>query len=822
MIKKITKHSLFKRLVQLFFGLSVLTLLSTIFVFVWFGSSLPKYEQLENYRPSVSSRFYARNGDLLTEYATERRLYVEYKDLPKQLIEAFVAAEDQNFWHHHGIDLIGITRAMITNVIYKLSGSGNRPEGASTITQQVAKNFFLSTELSIVRKIKEMILALRLERAFTKEHILTLYLNKIFLGYHAYGVGAAAQNYFDKPLDQLSLEEMAFLAALPKAPNNYNPSRYYDRAFARRNWVLSRMESEGYITKKQMKEAQEKPIQVSDKFKENLSDTAQYFSEEVRQFLTEKFSEEMVYEEGLAVHTTMNPNFQKSATIALRNGVLKYDEEHGWRGPVAHVNLNKETWLKQLMKHDRPLGLPQSWRLGIVLGFEKTGASIGLPGNKVAVLPLKNMVWARKNYPKNQSLGPVLKKASDVLEEGDIILVSEGESNELSLHQKPNVDAGLVALNPQTGEVLAMVGGFSFEQSPFNRVTQALRQPGSTIKPFVYMTALERSDFAPFTQILDAPVVMNRTDSEGLWKPENYEQDFKGELPLRRCLELSRNAPTVRIADTVGTEAIATTMKAFGLYDEEENLEQKGLSLALGAGETTLLRLVTGYAQIANGGRKIIPYMIDKVHDRDGKVIYRHDDKVCEVCEKKDFKPFDRPPVNTEVSESVFNPQTIYQMVHILKGVVARGTGTKAAIPDYPLAGKTGTSDDYKDAWFVGILPNLAVGVFFGFDQPKTLGRGYAGGTLAAPVFHEFFMDVKDEVPIIDFPVPEGIGFVTVDKRTGYLPSAGASPSDLIREAVKAGDHQLLKYAPAKTVTPENGGMPADVQNYDAGIGETY
>ncbi|MHA1549853.1 MAG: transglycosylase domain-containing protein, partial [Alphaproteobacteria bacterium] len=357
------KQKILKKLIQAFFGLSVFTLISTIFVFVWFGSSLPDYKQLADYRPSISSRFYAENGELLTEYATERRLYVEYKDFPKHLIEAFISAEDQNFWHHHGVDLVGITRAFVTNILYKVTGSSRRPEGASTITQQVAKNFFLSREISVVRKIKEIILALRLERAFTKEHILTLYLNKIFLGYHSYGIATAAQNYFDKSLDQLSIEEVAFLAALPKAPNNYNPITYYDRAMSRRNWVLKRMEEEGYISKEEMKKAQASPIKVSDKFTENLSQYAQYFSEEVRQFLTEKFSEEIVYNEGLAVHTTMRPNFQKAAMIALRNGVLKYDKEHGWRGPIAHVNLDSD-WEKQLMKYDRPLGLPQSWRLG--------------------------------------------------------------------------------------------------------------------------------------------------------------------------------------------------------------------------------------------------------------------------------------------------------------------------------------------------------------------------------------------------------------------------------------------------------------------------
>ncbi|MHA1550153.1 MAG: penicillin-binding transpeptidase domain-containing protein, partial [Alphaproteobacteria bacterium] len=474
----------------------------------------------------------------------------------------------------------------------------------------------------------------------------------------------------------------------------------------------------------------------------------------------------------------------------------------------------------QLMKHDRPLGLPQGWRLGIVLEVEKD-AKVGLPHGKMADLPLKNMKWARKNYSKNQAMGPVLSKASQALKVGDIILVEEKEDGKLALHQKPDVDAGFVALNPQTGEILAMVGGFAFEQSPFNRVTQAFRQPGSTIKPFVYMTALERSDFIPTTPILDAPVVMNRTNSKGLWKPENYEQNFKGQLPLRRCLELSRNTPTVRLADILGAEAIANTMKSFRLYAEDDDLEQKGLSLALGAGETTLLQLVTGYAMIANGGRSITPYMVDKVQDRDGQIIYRHAEEVCKECLKTEFNPTDLPPEIEKSEEIIFNPQTIYQIVHILKGVVARGTGTKAAVPNYPLGGKTGTSDDYKDAWFVGILPNLTVGVFFGFDQPRTLGRGYAGGTLAAPVFHEFFMAVKDDIPVLDFPVPEGIGFATVSKRTGYLPTAGDAPADLIREAFKAEDMQKLSFPSSKNVSAE-GDTPVEVENYEADLGETY
>ncbi len=709
---------------------------------------------------------------------------------------------------------------MLTNIATKLSGSGKRTSGASTITQQVARNFFLSSERSFVRKIKEVILSLRLERAFSKEHIMMLYLNKIYLGYHSYGVASASQSYFDKSLDALSLPEIALLASLPKAPNNYNPVTKYEKAFGRRNWVLKRMNIEGFITEKEMKEAQATPIVVSDKFKNNLSQYAQYFSEEVRKFLAERFSDEILYEEGLAVHTTMKPSFQKSALNAVRKGVLKYDKEHGWRGPVHHVELT-EDWHKQLMKFNRPLGMPQGWRLGIVVSMDGKEASIGMPDKKIEILPMKNMKWARKNYPKNQSMGAVVKKPADVLKNGDVILVEKTESDQLTLHQKPNVQAGLVAINPQTGEVYALVGGFSFEQSPFNRVTQALRQIGSTIKPFVYMTALNRDDFTPFTKILDAPVVMNRTNSSGLWKPQNYEQDFKGELPLRRCLELSRNTATIRIADIVGVDAISETVKKFGLYGEDENLEEKGLSLALGTGETTLLKLTTGYAMLANGGRKITPYMIEKVHDRDGKVVFSKN-APCSECKINKFDSSMLPPESKVEDEIIYDKASIYQMVNILKGVIQRGTGTKARIDGYQLAGKTGTSDDYKDAWFVGVLPNLAVGVFFGFDQPRTLGRGYAGGSLAAPVFKEFFTSIKDEIPSIDFPIPEGIGFIGLNKRTGHLPSSTTSPSDIVRETLKPQDMQKVSRAPTTNKIIVNGETVTEVKNFDADLGEVY
>ncbi|MBN1784030.1 MAG: PBP1A family penicillin-binding protein [Alphaproteobacteria bacterium] len=814
------KHKFLKFLAYAFFYGSIFTLAFTTFVFFWFGSDLPNYEKLSTYRPSVSSRFYAGNGDLLTEYAVEKRLYVEYKDLPKQLIESFIAAEDQNFWTHHGIDLFGVARALITNIGMKLSGSDGRTGGASTITQQVARNFFLSSERSFARKIKEVILALRLERSFSKEHIMMLYLNKIYLGYHAYGVAAASQSYFDKSLDALTLSEMAFLAALPKAPNNYNPITRYEKALGRRNWVLSRMEIEGFITKEEMKAAQETPIKVSDKFKNNLSQYAQYYSEEVRKFLSERFPEEVLYQEGLAVHTTMKPTFQRAALMAVRNGVLQYDKDHGWRGPVTHVNL-KEDWHKQLMQYDRPLGMPQGWRLGIALSMDAEKAMIGLPDQKIAALPLSNLAWARQNLPTNQTLGPKVTAPSDVLKQGDIILVEETETGDLTLHQQPNVEAGMIVLNPQTGEVYALVGGFSFEQSPFNRATQALRQIGSTIKPFVYMTALERPDYSPFTRILDAPVVMERTDTEGLWKPENYEQNFKGELPLRRCLELSRNAPTVRIADAIGVQPIADTLKKFGLYDEDEKLTDKGLSLALGTGETTLIRLTNAYAMIANGGRKITPYMVEKVHDRDGKLVYAKDEK-CEDCHVEKFSPNMLPPQIAHQDEIIFPQTTTYQMVNILKGVIQRGTGTRARIEGYNLAGKTGTSDDYKDAWFVGILPNLAVGVFFGFDQPRTLGRGYAGGTLAAPVFKEFFTTIKNEVPVKDFPVPEGIGFMNLDKNTGYLATEKTPPEDIVREALTAEDMQRVSQPPVKQNVEDGDETTTPVQNYDADLGEVY
>ncbi len=814
--KKISKRRLFAKIIL---AGAAFTFLITFLLFLRYSAGLPDYEKLAQFRPPLTSKFYAKDGSLLTEYATEKRTYVKLDEIPPQLINAFIAAEDKNFWHHNGIDVIGILRAIIINIQNKIDGANRPMVGASTITQQVAKNFFLSSEQSFDRKIKEMILALKMERAFSKNHILTLYLNKIYLGYHSYGIAAAAQSYFDKSLDALTLSEMAFLAALPKGPNNYNPVTKKDRAISRRNWVLSRMADDGYISSEMAQLAMAEDLVVSDRFKENLHRYSMYFSEEVRKTLATRFSEDTLYQDGFAVFTTMQPELQKQATLALRKGILDYDRRHGYRGPKANVEDLTDANYQEILGTFTSSGLPKTWVHGAVLSVSKDSATVGLLDGDRRQLPFEKVKWAGTLQEQPFKVIPPTSIHS-VVKQGDIILVEPTDNGMLELRQEPEVEGALVAMEPQSGRVLALVGGFAYERSVFNRATQALRQPGSTIKPFVYLTALQREDYTPFTILLDAPFVMDRTESEGLWKPQNYEKNFRGDMPLRLCLEKSRNSPTLRLGHAMGTKALSKTMMDFGIYDHPRR--ELGLSLALGAGETTLLKMVTAYAMIGNGGQKISPFMVEKVQDRDGKMIYREDKRKCLNC-IAEWNDQLIPPVLEDNRETVMDPQTLYQMTSILKGVVNYGTGRHARVDDFIIAGKTGTSDAYKDSWFIGMTPDLVVGLFFGFDQPKTLGPDSSGGTLSAPTFHNFMQEAVKQYEPRDFDVPEGISFVKINKMTGTLPADGDPEWAIIEEALKEGELELLPM-PSHTPETKDGKKEQSHQpNYDdANVGGFY
>jgi len=770
------------------------SLLSTFFFFavigmvliitsVWkISQELPEYRQLAKYEPAVTTRLYAGNGQVMKEYAAEKRLFVPEAKIPTLVKEAFISAEDKNFYSHAGIDYIGIMRAVLGNL--KNIGRGRRPAGASTITQQVAKNFLLSSELSYIRKIKEAILATRIEQAFTKQHILELYLNEIYLGNRSYGVAAAALNYFGKSLDELTLEEAAYLAALPKGPNNYNPKTRYEAAVGRRNWVIDRMLEEGYITAEQAEAAKEKPLETIDRRGEFV-EGGEYFSEEVRRFVQAQFGEDALYEGGLLIRTTLDPRLQKIATNVFHDEIKNYDTRHGWRGALRNIPVD-ENYKEEFDKVEMPRGADNGWLKAIVLEVSKDKAVIETAEGSRGQIPFSVLSWARKNL-KNQGISNPPASTEDVLHKGDVILVekiSETQvkdkklpENSYYLRQVPNVEGGLVALDPHTGKILAMVGGYSFQKSQFNRATQALRQTGSSFKPIVYLAALDNG-YSPTDLILDAPFVLDQGPGLPAWKPENYSKKFYGLMTLRQGIEKSRNLMTVRLAQDVGMDKVAAYAKKMGVNDNLPPL----LSMSLGAGETKLINMASAYGIIVNGGKKVSPYLIERIQDRNGLTLYRHDQRACEGCNADAWSEQEAPEL-TDQREQLIDPLSAYQMTSILEGVALRGTGARLRGLKHHLAGKTGTSNDTRDAWFVGFSPDLVVAVYVGFDEPRTLGRYETGAGAALPIFYAFMRDALANQADIPFRIPAGIKLVRVNYNNGKP----AQPSDtsVITEALK-------------------------------------
>jgi penicillin-binding protein 1A len=662
--------------------------------------------------------------------------------------------------------------------------SGKRLVGASTITQQVAKNFLLSADVTIERKVKEAILAFRIERALKKERILELYLNEIYLGFGSYGVAAAALNYFNKSLDTLTIAEAAFLAALPKAPNNYNPFKYPKAARGRRDWVVGRMLDDGVITPKEARIAKLTPL-ITRKRQETEYVKADYFAEHVRRELAGRYGETNLYRGGLVVRTTLNPKFQRIADRALRNGLIAYDRRHGWRGPITNIDASVD-WLGALSKIKPPPGMAE-WRLAVVREVRDKSADIGIDDGRLGIIPLAEMKWARP-WLKGELLGKRVKIPADVLQAGDVIAVQrmfetkDGKpypDNIFALRQLPEIEGAIVALDPHTGRVLAMSGGFSYQRSQFNRVVQARRQPGSAFKPFVYLAALEKG-FTPSSLILDAPFVIDQGPGLPKWRPANYTKKFYGPSTMRLGLEKSRNLMTVRLAQTIGIDAISEYAERFGIVKELP----KQLSMALGAGETTLLKLTTAYAMLVNGGKKIVPTLIDRIQDRHGKTVFKHDPRQCEKC-RAPFWTKQPVPILPDHRKQLADPASAYQMVSMLEGVVQRGTGRRMRDLGKPLAGKTGTTNKALDTWFIGFSPDLAVGVFSGFDTPRSLGRREQGASVSAPIFKEFMKNVLADKPAIPFRIPTGIRLVRVDSVTGRP----ARPGDkrVILEAFKPG-----------------------------------
>ncbi|NVJ93572.1 MAG: penicillin-binding protein 1A [Methylocystaceae bacterium] len=787
-----------------FLFLAVLGAGGVLYGFYHFGKGLPDYTQLQDYEPPVMTRVHAGDGQLMAEYAIENRVFVPIRAIPQRVVRAFLAAEDKNYYDHIGIDPMGVARAILINL--KNVGKGRRLVGASTITQQVAKNFLLTNEVSYIRKIKEAILALRIEKVLSKDRILELYLNEIYLGYGSYGVAAAALNYFDKSLGELDIEEMAYLAALPKAPNNYHPIKRTQKAVERRNWVIDRMAIEGVITPAEALEAKAKPLNVVSRSETAVID-APYFAEEVRRELVHMYGEDKLYKGGLSVHTTVDPKLQEIAQRTLQGGLESYDRRHGWRGPVATID-STLAWHEALTEITPPKGAPSDWTLGVVLQLNKGDVSVGLADGTQGVLPFSEMTWARE-WLEGQLLGPRLKKPSDALNKGDVVWLkpvtqnSKGDKyqpNTFALQQIPKVEGGIVAMDPHTGRVLAMVGGYSYDYSQFNRATQANRQPGSAFKPFVYLAAMDKG-YTPSTLILDAPFVLDQGPGLPKWRPDNYSNKFYGPSTMRLGVEKSRNLMTVRLAQTLGMDTVSEYAKRFGITD---NLP-KVLSMALGAGETKLINLTAAYGMLVNGGKRIIPTMIDRIQNRNGITVFKHDTRECPHCLALNWTGDQIVPQIADNRESVTSPQSAYQIVSILEGVVQRGTGRRVSVVGKPLGGKTGTTNESRDAWFMGFSPDLTVGVYVGFDTPIPLGKHEAGSTAAAPIFRDFMKEALADKPATPFRIPNGIRLVRVNARTGQ--EATPSDTNVIWEAFKEGtspseSNSVLEGQSDEIVTP--------------------
>lgn len=749
-------------------------------VTVWkFEKDLPDYTQLQNYEPPVMTRVQAGDGSLLAEYSRERRLYLPSTSIPPLVKEAFISAEDKNFYTHNGIDPEGVLRAVTVLV------QGNkRAQGASTITQQVAKNFLLTNERSFTRKIREALLALRIEQAYPKEKILELYLNEIYLGLGNYGVAAAALNYYDKSVNELSVAEAAYLAALPKGPNNYQPFLKHDAAVQRRNYVIDRMVENGYVTKAEGEKAKQEALGVNPRVLTPDSFAAGYFAEEVRRELSDRYGEKKLYEGGLSVRATLDPKMQVIARKALVDGLVRFDEAHGFRGAIRHIDLGSD-WGPPLAAVPA-FGDVQPWRLAVMLDGSDTAVRIGLqPGHDKAGGVVQDRDTGMLNQDGIRWTGK--RSIRSILSPGDVVYVAaiDGKPGQYRLQQVPEISGAIVAMDPYTGRVFAMVGGFSFEQSEFNRATQAQRQPGSSFKPFVYATALDNG-YTPSSSVLDAPIEIDQGPGLGIWRPQNDDDNGSGPHTLRYGVEHSRNLMTVRLAKDIGMPLIVEYAKRFGIYDDMLPV----LSMSLGAGETTVLRMVTAYSMLANGGRRIKPTLVDRIQDRWGNTIYRHDERVCDGCDAATWTEQAEPKL-IDKREQVIDPMTAYQVTSILEGVITRGTGQAVKVLNRHLAGKTGTTNDAKDVWFVGYSSDLAVGLYLGYDQPRSLGATAYAAEYAAPVFRDFMAAALKDKPDVPFRAPIGIKLIGVDYRSGMRSSGKES----IIEAFKPGTAPPDSYA---------------------------
>jgi len=750
-----------KLIIKIFVATCFFSLISVVFVIsiLWtYSNKLPDYKFLKNYKPAVSSKLYSGSGELVSDFSSEKRIFVPFNAIPEIVINSFLSAEDKNFFNHPGVDAKGIVRATIRNISNIMTSK--RLEGASTITQQVAKNFLLSNEISIDRKLKEAILAFRIERALSKERILELYLNQIYLGEGAYGIASASLQYFDKPISALNYSEAALLAALPKAPSKYNPFKNLELAKFRRNLVIKNLYENSYINKKQMDLIINSKIKLNKRKKIYLED-ARYYVEDVRKNIVDKYGFDKVYKQGFNIKTPIDLKLQLIATNSLRDGLEEFDQRKGWRGPIKNIKFDKE-WYKNF--NDYKLENSLSWELAIVKKINKFSANIETQSQSKGIIDQKNLSWTKKNI-------------KDILKVGDVVYVKYEKENKYNLKQIPLANGGIVVMNPFTGRVLAMSGGFSFKKSEFNRVSQALRQPGSAFKPFIYALALE-NNYTPSSLVLDAPIVLNQGEDLKKWKPENYGKKFYGLSTLRTGLEKSRNLMTVRIAQNLGVNKITEFSKKLNIYENPDEL----LSISLGSAETTLLKLTSAYCSFVNGGKLVSPIIIDRIQDSEGNTIFNTEKRNCENCNEISFLGNDTPVIKDNFIQ-IFSPETAYQITSILEGAVQRGTGRKLKDLNLEIAGKTGTTNKNTDTWFVGFTSNLVIGVYVGFDNPKSLGKFETGARTALPIFKEFVKKSINKGDARPFKVAKNIKMMVVDPLTGEKASFGSKKT--IIEAYK-------------------------------------
>lgn len=752
---------------------------------VWvYSHNLPSTEQLANYSPPMISRVYSGEGAMIDEFARERRLFTPIEDIPPMLRAAFISAEDGSFYEHSGFNPL----AMVSAARDALVSRGRNVRGASTITQQVMKNFLLSSDRTMERKLQEIILAWRVEQTLSKDEILELYLNEIFLGQNSFGVTAAAQTYFNRTLEELSLEEMAFLAALPQAPSQYHPVRARDRVTERRNWILGQMVENGYISQAEADAARARPLETVqggeiDAFRNSLP-ARDYFTDEIRRQLSSSFGEEEFFTGGLSIRATVHPDLQVQAAHALQRALEEYDRNQGdWRGTglrLTDEQLASETaWREALAGSDvaRDITLDNPWYPAVVLSVTPDRAVLGIEGQEgTGLVDRPDINWLPGHLADTLTVGDVVHVRA--------VTTDGGAFQRWSLRQVPEVQGAFMAMDVYTGRVIAMQGGFSYQHSVFNRATQARRQPGSAFKPFVYAAALD-SGFTPATIVIDAPIEVETAD--GVWRPTNASDRFYGPTPVRTGIELSRNLMTVRLAQEVGMEVVAGYAERFGVYDRL----QPFLANSLGAQETTLFQIVAAYAMFANGGERVEPTLVDRVQDRWGRTIYRHDERRCVECAEQAL-PEGQAPWIASQRQRVMDPITAYQLTSMMEGVVTRGTAAGAVRLGVPVAGKTGTTNDARDVWFVGYTSTIVAGCYIGFDRPRSLGRRASGGGMCAPVFQDFMTHAVEEFGGTRFAVPPGGRFIRINRHTGERMSDDAGGADVVAEYFRDGEEPVF------------------------------